>query len=174
MYIEISLHLRHEHLYEKIERNVIRSDDFVNDVVAVERRLLGSRVLLCTISMLSHLKLGTFTRLVPPQTVIFDEASQIEVGEYFPMLTLFRSTLRKLVFIGDNRQCKRIYLLALGFNLFPCFLFLVAPYGQSDVPNLESIFEKSHLQPKRIFLDTQCTSIYLLLNSDFLYHFNSR
>jgi superfamily I DNA and/or RNA helicase len=122
MYIESSLYLRHEHLYEKIQRNVIRSDDFVDDIVAVERQLLGSRVLLCTVSMLSHSKLGTFTRLVLPRTVIFDEASQIEVGEYFPMLILFRSTLRKLVFIGDNRQCKRENLF-LSFGIKLVFFF---------------------------------------------------
>ena len=98
------VHSRHEHLYEKIECNLIRSDDFVDDVVATERKLLGSRVLLCTVSMLSNMKIGTFSRLVPPQMVIFDEASQIEIGDYFPMLIRFRSTLRKLVFIGDDKQ----------------------------------------------------------------------
>ena len=55
--------------------------------------------------MLSNMKLGNFCRLVPPQTVIFDEASQIEIGDYFPILTNFCSTLRKLVFIGDDKQC---------------------------------------------------------------------
>ncbi|KAF8813317.1 P-loop containing nucleoside triphosphate hydrolase protein [Phlegmacium glaucopus] len=125
----------HEHLYEKIKGNVIRSDDFVDDIVHTERKLLGSRVLLCTISMLSNMKLGTFSRLVPLQTVIFDEASQIEIGDYFPMLTRFRSTLRKLVFIGDDKQ--------------------LAPFGQGDIPGLQSIFEKPHLQNNRIFLDTQ-------------------
>ena len=90
---------RHEHLYEKIERNLIRSDDF-NDIVTMERLLLGLRVLLCTISMLSNMKMGNFSRLVPLQTVIFDEASQIEIGDYFPMLVRFRSTLRKLVFMN--------------------------------------------------------------------------
>jgi hypothetical protein len=103
--LKLPFHFRHEHLYEKIERKLIRSDDFANDIVGTERLLLGSRVLLCTISMLSNMKLGTFSRLVPPQTVIFDEASQIEIGDYFPMLTRFRSTLRKLVFIGDDKQC---------------------------------------------------------------------
>ena len=119
IYIKISLHFRHEHLYERIQNNLIRSDEFVDDAVAVQRLLLGSRVLLCTISMLSNFKLGTFTRLVPPQTVIFDEASQIEVGEYFPMLTLFRSTLRKLVFIGDDQQCEREHLFfSFVINVF--------------------------------------------------------
>jgi len=69
--------------------------------------------------MLSNMKLGTFSRLVPLQTVIFDEASQIEIGDYFPMLTRFRSTLRKLVFIGDDKQCGSYNLfLTLVINLF--------------------------------------------------------
>ena len=102
---------RHEHLYENIASNVIRSDDFVNSRVLIERLLLGSRVVLCTLSMLSHPKLSPFMQLVPPQTVIFDEASQIEIGDYFPLLCRFQHTLSKLVFIGDDKQRKCIVLL---------------------------------------------------------------
>lgn len=86
-------------------KNLVRSDDFITDIVATERLLLGSRVILCTLSMLSNHKLGTIMRLVPPQTVIFDEASQIEIGDYFPLLYRFQPTLQKLVFIGDDKQC---------------------------------------------------------------------
>lgn len=95
---------RHEHLYEKIEENVIRSDDFPHSVVAAERQLRGSRVILCTLSMLSNDRISPFTRTVPPTLLIFDEASQIEVGDYIPMLHLYRETIRKLVFIGDDKQ----------------------------------------------------------------------
>jgi hypothetical protein len=102
---------RHEHLYEKITHNVIRSDDFVDSTVLIERLLLGSRVILCTLSMLSHPKLAAFMRLVPPQTMIVDEASQIEIGDYFPLLHRFQHTLSKLVFIGDNKQCKWTFTL---------------------------------------------------------------
>ena len=107
---------RHEHLYEEIIENLIRSDDFPPDLVAAERRLAGSRVILCTLSMLSNDKLATFARLVPLQTVIFDEASQIEIGAYFPMLVQFRPTLRKLVFIGDDKQCTST-LRGMSFGL---------------------------------------------------------
>jgi regulator of nonsense transcripts 1 len=102
---------RHEHLYEKIVSNVIRSDDFVESLVLIGRLLLGSRVVLCTISMLSHPKLSPFMQLVPPQTLIFDEASQIEIGDYFPLLRRFQHTLSKVVFIGDDKQRKCIVLL---------------------------------------------------------------
>lgn len=71
--------------------------------------LLGSRVILCTISMLSAGRIMEcgFTKVVPVQTVIIDEASQIEVGDYLPILARYRTTLRKMVFIGDDKQCKR-------------------------------------------------------------------
>ncbi|KAF8071841.1 hypothetical protein FPV67DRAFT_901219 [Lyophyllum atratum] len=39
----------HEHLYQQIEEKIIRSDNFVEDVMAAERLLLGSRVILCTL-----------------------------------------------------------------------------------------------------------------------------
>ncbi|KDR78867.1 hypothetical protein GALMADRAFT_1274823 [Galerina marginata CBS 339.88] len=125
----------HEHQYEKIIPNVIRSDSFPEDLVHAERQLQGSRVMLCTLGMFSNIRLANILLLVPPQTVIFDEASQIEVGDYFPMLVQFQSTLQKLVFIGDDKQ--------------------LAPYGSTDIPGLESIFEKSHLRKKAILLDIQ-------------------
>jgi len=56
--------------------------------------------------MLSHPRLSPFIRLVPPQMLIFDEASQIEIGDYFPILHRFQHTLSKLVFIGDDKQRK--------------------------------------------------------------------
>ncbi|KAG7451250.1 uncharacterized protein BT62DRAFT_409636 [Guyanagaster necrorhizus] len=101
----------------------------------MERLLLGSRVILCTLSMLSNNKISTITQIVPVQTIIFDEASQIEIGDYLPAIHLFGSSLRKMVFIGDDKQ--------------------LAPYGHSDIPQLESVFEKQHLRPKIHFLDTQ-------------------
>lgn len=56
--------------------------------------------------MLSTPRLVTagFTRLVPVETVIVDEASQIELGGYLPMLARFGRDMKKLVFIGDDKQ----------------------------------------------------------------------
>lgn len=107
---------RHEHLYEKIEANVIRTDNFPRELLEVERILAGSRVILCTLSMLSNPLLAPFTKVVPVETIILDEASQIEIGDYIPPLCSFRPTLRKLVFIGDDKQ--RIYMIVfLALNL---------------------------------------------------------
>jgi superfamily I DNA and/or RNA helicase len=54
--------------------------------------------------MLSNSELNKFANVVPIHTVIFDEASQIEVGDYLPLLHRFRHSLQKLVFIGDDKQ----------------------------------------------------------------------
>ncbi|KAG5339814.1 hypothetical protein C0989_003495 [Termitomyces sp. Mn162] len=135
---------RHEHLYGNIVSNLIRSDDFSGDIVGTERLLLGSRVILCTLSMLSHEKLKFFILIVPPQTIIVDEASQIEVGDYLPPLQRFRMTLRKLVLIGDDKQ--------------------LAPYGRGEIPELRSIFEMPHLRQGAVLLDTQCHYFHILYN----------
>ncbi|KAG1817481.1 P-loop containing nucleoside triphosphate hydrolase protein [Suillus subaureus] len=94
----------HEHLYERLEHCFIRSDMFGGGPVAVSRLLLDTRVILCTLSMLSNPRIEEFTRQVPVQTVIFDEASQIEVGDYLPLLQRFQHNLQKMVFIGDDKQ----------------------------------------------------------------------
>jgi regulator of nonsense transcripts 1 len=98
------LWLRHEHLYERLEHCFIRSDMFGGGSVTVSRLLLDTRVILCTLSMLSNPRIEEFTRQVPVQTVIFDEASQIEVGDYLPLLQRFQHSLQKMVFIGDDKQ----------------------------------------------------------------------
>jgi regulator of nonsense transcripts 1 len=56
--------------------------------------------------MLSNPNIDTITRIVSVQTVIFDEASQIEVGDYVPLLQRFQHSLKKMVFIGDDKQRK--------------------------------------------------------------------
>ncbi|KAJ7126876.1 P-loop containing nucleoside triphosphate hydrolase protein [Mycena epipterygia] len=94
----------HEHLYEKINPNLIRSDKFIDNIVATERLLLGSKVILCTLSMLSNPRISTITRLVPLQTVVVDEASQVEIGDFLPMIDRYSTSLKKLVFIGDDKQ----------------------------------------------------------------------
>jgi regulator of nonsense transcripts 1 len=85
---------------------VIESSRFEENVIGNEGLLSGSRVMLCTISMLSTdwiMECG-FTQLVPVQTLIIDEASQIEVGDYLPVLARYKTSLRKMVFIGDDKQ----------------------------------------------------------------------
>jgi len=96
---------RHEHLYKDIlEPHFIRSDAFSEDIVGAARQLLDARVILCTLTMLSNPSIAAYTHIAPVHTIMFDEASQIEVGDYIPVIHRFSSSLRKFVFIGDNKQ----------------------------------------------------------------------
>lgn len=99
--------IRHEHLYRPINDKVLRSDKFGKDIVENERLLQNARVILCTLSMFSSSRLQScgFTQLVPVNNVIIDEASQIEIGAYLPLLSKFGQAIRKLAFIGDDKQC---------------------------------------------------------------------
>ena len=93
---------------------MIDSVRFKETALENERLLIGEgcggtlpRVILCTISMLSTRRLVQcgFPEIVPVKTIIIDEASQIEVGDYLPILATYKTTLRKMVFIGDDKQC---------------------------------------------------------------------
>ena len=129
----------------------------------VNHLVLGSRVILCTIGMLSAdrvMECG-FTDLVPVQTVIVDEASQIQVGDYLPMLAKYKTSLRKMVFVGDDKQREclgvRVKQNSRGLTLDP---HTVAPYGQEEIQELRSVFEWPHLMENSVFLDTQCVFIF--------------
>lgn len=75
---------RHEHIYEPLERYLIRSDDLFQNGAMVERLLLDSSVILCTLSMLSNPALDTcgVFDLVPVERLVVDEASQIDTFEF--------------------------------------------------------------------------------------------
>ncbi|KAF8150796.1 P-loop containing nucleoside triphosphate hydrolase protein [Crassisporium funariophilum] len=139
----------HEHIYHKVENNIIRSDSFFSG--ASKSNLRGCQVILCTISMLSNKLISKFTMEIPIRTLIVDEASQIEVGNYVSIFTTFQNTLRKACFIGDDKQ--------------------LPPFGQEDLQDLQSIFEIPHLKKHVVFLDTQCNYLpcFLLFCSEILF-----
>ena len=58
--------------------------------------------------MFSHPRLPDteFTTIVPVETVIVDEASQIELGDYLPLWSKFGRGIKKMIFIGDDKQRK--------------------------------------------------------------------
>ncbi|KAJ6609215.1 P-loop containing nucleoside triphosphate hydrolase protein [Mycena sp. CBHHK59/15] len=122
----------HGHLYEGMRDHFIRSDEFRFMSAA---RIKGCQVILCTLSMLSNRFLSKFTAHIPINTVVVDEASQIEIGEYIPLFIKFQSSLRKMCFIGDDKQ--------------------LPPYGQEDLQDLQSIFQLPQLRRLCLFLDTQ-------------------
>ncbi|KAI6108106.1 P-loop containing nucleoside triphosphate hydrolase protein [Pisolithus sp. B1] len=94
----------HEHLYEKLQLCLVCSDAFSDDIVAASAQLRESRIILCTLGMLSNDKIAPFVHITPVDVLIFDEGSQIEVGNYLPVLHRFTNTLTKIVFIGDPKQ----------------------------------------------------------------------
>ncbi|SRR6266403_4410740 len=98
--------LRHEHLYGRVKENIIVSDRLKSG--SLQKLLQGTQVILCTLSMVSNpkLQLAGLTQTVPIINVIIDEASQIEVGQYVPLFKSFSKTLRKICFVGDDKQCK--------------------------------------------------------------------
>ncbi|KAI5892948.1 uncharacterized protein SCHCODRAFT_02502284 [Schizophyllum commune H4-8] len=134
----------HEHLYHQIEERLIRSDMFPETTIAASRMVLGARVMLCTLSCLSVDRIQSITKVVPLQTVLVDEASQIEVGDFVPMIHQYRETLQKIVFIGDDKQhrmpiqlgsfiSKNVYkgkLKSQHLIRTPCISFINVVHGQ--------------------------------------------
>jgi AAA domain len=105
--VMLMMSLRHEHLYRKISKNMIVTDNRFPKPSALQKTLQGSQVILCTLSMISNPRLQEvgLTQVVPIINVIIDEASQIEVGQYVPLFKTFGKTLRKICFVGDDKQC---------------------------------------------------------------------
>ncbi|KAI9440017.1 AAA domain-containing protein [Lactarius indigo] len=89
-------HEWHEHLYTNIAKYVIRTDDLPKPS-ALKKVLQGVQVILCTLDTISNPKLREtgFTETVPVNSVVIDEASQIEIGQYLPLFESFGDTLRK-------------------------------------------------------------------------------
>ncbi len=85
---------------------MITSDNFPKPG-SLNKVLKDTQVILCTLSMISNpkLQLRGLTQVVPILNVIIDEASQIEVGQYVPLFRSFGETLRKICFVGDDKQC---------------------------------------------------------------------
>jgi|SRR6267154_1155581 len=147
---------RNEHLYGRIKENTIVSDK-LSKSGPIQRALQDTQVILCTLGMISNpkLQLAGVTQVVPIVNVIIDEASQIEVGQYVPLFKKFSKSLRKICFVGDDKQCKSLQ----HYRTSETQRLVVPPHGQDDLRNLQSIFELEHLRESLSFLDTQCTYI---------------
>jgi regulator of nonsense transcripts 1 len=107
---------RHEHLYGKVQNNIIRSDEF--NFASNKANLQGVQVMLCTLSMLSNNSIFRFIKEIPLRVLVVDEASQIEIGNYIAPFSSFKRTLRKTCFIGDDKQCEYLSLLILLYSQF--------------------------------------------------------
>ena len=93
---------RHDHLYTSINKNIILSSQFKG----ARNRIHGVPVILCTLDMLAHPLIRTFTNANPITTAIIDEASQIPVGSYVTPFNSFSFSIKKVCMIGDDKQCK--------------------------------------------------------------------
>ncbi|KAI8980183.1 P-loop containing nucleoside triphosphate hydrolase protein [Trametes punicea] len=121
----------HEHLYNKLVKNVITSGEFKH----AHARLQDVSVILCTLSMLANHRLHIFTKVNPITTMVVDEASQITLGNYIAPLHNYSDTIHKLCMIGDDKQ--------------------LPPHASENDENMMSIFEIEHLHSSRLFLNTQ-------------------
>ena len=168
---------RHEHIYEAIEKRLICSDalNSVKDKVEVERHLNGSVIVLSTLGMLSNpaLHLIGMFRVVPLQTLVIDEASQIRIEEFMVrvlfttgalpsqlyivqhLFVKFSQTLEKVCFFGDPKQRK------LGVSLLQTLFTLMLRHHSTSIWQRQSSWNENdirvkHLHHSSLFLDTQC------------------
>lgn len=81
--------------------------------ISALRAPLRSRIILCTLSMLSNSKFTFITKAIHAQYLIVDEASQISMPNYLPVIAKYGDKLKKMIFIGDEKQCKLIFFTLL-------------------------------------------------------------
>ncbi|KAL8283155.1 hypothetical protein RQP46_005933 [Phenoliferia psychrophenolica] len=89
------------------------------------------RLVIATLSMLSshNLMENHFFSSLPMGALLIDEASQIRLDEYPHVFNRFKKTLERVAFFGDAQQ--------------------------SQVPQIQSVFQLPHLKVDAFFLDTQ-------------------
>lgn len=127
----------HEHLYTKIEERLFRGDEIPKNPVDLGRIIGASHIILSTLSMLSNPALdeNRIFDLVPPRSLVIDEASQINVFEYMNTFFKFRNVTTKVCFFGDPKQ--------------------LPPYGKDKAPSMQCIFDIDHLKDISHFLNIQ-------------------
>jgi regulator of nonsense transcripts 1 len=184
IFVLIPTIFRHEHLYQSIEEKLIRSDALPKNKVGMERLILSSKVILCTLSMMLHPPLhdnGIFD-LVPPRCLVIDEASQVNAFEFMVcyghltldanLIPIFSPFLTHSANISTKSASLAIPCsVTCSFSLFSDYScpFIVPPFGQNDIPQIQTIFDFKHLNYKEdtYFLNTQCASqCYLGLASN--------
>ena len=104
----------HEKLYEEIQDKVIRSDDLPDSVSRVSKTFRGITVVLCTLSMLSNPNLadcGLFN-ILPVNSLVIDEASQIDVFEFMVISVLallaIYDTLNQHLFYNHSKKLNKV------------------------------------------------------------------
>lgn len=126
----------HEHIYGKEIRSRMHTSAELPRSTGEVRSFLGdTRIMLCTLSMLTSPRLRNlnFFEHIPVKNVVIDEASQIQLGDLIPMIHIFQTDLKRICLVGDHRQ--------------------LAPYGQEEVTDIESVFERKHIVSKATLLN---------------------
>jgi len=90
--------------------------------------------------------------------LIVDEASQIELGDYLGPLHDFKTVLRRIVFVGDDKQRE----LFSRPHVTSTHTSQVAPYGSDEIPELQSIFDIPAHRSRAHMLDTSCKAHFIL------------
>ncbi|KAF8907307.1 AAA domain-containing protein [Gymnopilus junonius] len=87
----------HEHLYSKVTNHTIRSDEF--NFASNKANLKGIKE-------------------IPLRILVVDEASQIEIGDYIPVFSNFKHTLRKSIFEVSHLR-KHVKFLDTQYRMPP-------------------------------------------------------
>ncbi|KAK0216384.1 P-loop containing nucleoside triphosphate hydrolase protein [Armillaria fumosa] len=127
----------HEHIYAGVKGKLFHVDSLPNKQKYLVEIIGGSSIMLSTLSMLSNPALdknGMFD-LVPPRSLVVDEASQINVFEYMHIFFKFQNEMTQVCFFGDPKQ--------------------LPPYGQDKAPSMQSIFDINHLKDIAHMLNIQ-------------------
>ncbi|TBU26538.1 P-loop containing nucleoside triphosphate hydrolase protein [Dichomitus squalens] len=127
----------HEHHYVDISDHLVKSDKLFGQAAGVAEFMGRSKVILCTVSMLSHPgmdNVGVF-RHVPMERLVVDEASQIDTFEFMHLFNKFMPTLGKVCMFGDPKQ--------------------LPPFGKETAPKMKTIFDFQQFHTSAYFLDTQ-------------------
>ncbi|KAK0476950.1 P-loop containing nucleoside triphosphate hydrolase protein [Armillaria novae-zelandiae] len=128
----------HQHIYTGIKHKLFHVDMLPNIGQKRQRKIIRRcSIILSTLSMLSNPALnerGMFD-LVPPRTLVVDEASQINVFEYMHLFFKFRKEMTQVCFFGDPKQ--------------------LPPYGQDKAHSMQSIFDINHLKDMAHMLNIQ-------------------
>jgi hypothetical protein len=97
---------RHEHLYERLKKHVIRCDELeLSGRVSSGAPMLGiSQVVLCTVSMLSNPVLDEVYLLRPVERLVIDEASQIYTHEFMVSIHMQLDCIVYLYLAAYRRQ----------------------------------------------------------------------
>ncbi|PBK61096.1 P-loop containing nucleoside triphosphate hydrolase protein [Armillaria solidipes] len=149
-------YFEHEHIYTKVKDKLLRVDRLPKNQKNLRRTIGKSSIMLSTLSMLSNPALdqnGMFN-LVPPKSLVVDEASQINVFDYMHIFFKFQNEMKQVCFFGDPKQ--------------------LPPYGQDKAPSIQSIFDIDHLKDMAHMLDVQYRMPHPVGNFIFLEAYNNQ